>query len=410
MRIFPGLFGLAIACIFAGQAFAACGPNSLGTSRTIKLDASKHRYFVGRERALGLRKKEVILTFDDGPLAGSTSRILKVLKKECVKATFFYVGRMARSHPRLVRRVVAEGHTLAHHTYSHNRLPAYSKRRASQLIDKGISTIQKIAYGEVSSTPRVPFFRYPYLARNKATDRILARKGLIVFDANIDSLDWKTDSADKVHNRIMRRLRQQGRGIILMHDIQNRTAKMLPRLLRSLKKEGYRVVHMVPKGRAVPAADPVVVASLNPSKAAPAQSYEQPELDDFPSEAKMASAVRDANAELGTPPPIVPAAIEPSENEPTLREKSERAGVEVVIRSVGTPDAVALASERQLTPVERAETPQKRTRIKRSKRPVKKRARKTKSFTVRPRSKKRSRKFASAAKKWKLRRSQWILR
>ncbi len=262
MRILSCLIGIGLVLSFPGLVSAKCGPEALGTSRTIMLDPKKHRALTGKEASLGLRHKEVILTFDDGPIAGKTSRILKSLKKECVKATFFYVGTMARAYPKLVRKVVNQGHTLAHHTHSHNRLPNYSSAKASSLIDKGVSRLQKIAYSDPSTTPRTPFFRYPYLARSKRTDRMLAKKGMIAFGANIDSLDWKQKSPKQVHNRIMRRLRKEGRGIILMHDIQSRTAKMLPDLLRSLKSEGYRVVHMVPKLRKTPASKPVVVASL----------------------------------------------------------------------------------------------------------------------------------------------------
>jgi len=241
-----------------------CGPDRLGTSRTIVLDAAKHKYFEGKEPALGLRDKEVILTFDDGPIAGKTSRVLKSLKEECVKATFFYVGKMARAYPKLVRKVISQGHTLAHHTHDHNRLTNYSISRASVLIDQGVSRLQKIAYGDDTSQARTPFFRYPYLARTKSTDQMLADKGMIAFGANIDALDWKPGSPAKVHDRIMRRLRKQGRGIILMHDIQARTAKMLPRLLRSLKDEGYSVVHIVAKGHAKPKAPSLTVASVTP--------------------------------------------------------------------------------------------------------------------------------------------------
>ncbi|MEE9375642.1 MAG: polysaccharide deacetylase family protein [Rhizobiaceae bacterium] len=269
MRILSAFLGFVISCVVTNTAIAACGSEALGTDRVIKIETSKYREIQGNEKSFGLRNKEVILTFDDGPIAGKTSRILTALKKECVKATFFYVGRMAKAYPRLVRRVVADGHTLAHHTDNHNRLPSYSSKNVSRHIDKGISILQTIAYGENSSKPRVPFFRYPYLSRNKATDRVLSRKGLIAFGANIDSLDWKRHSANTVHNRIMRILRRKGKGIILMHDIQGRTAKMLPRLLRTLKKEGYRIVHMVPGGVSVPKWTPTegefVVASLRKS-------------------------------------------------------------------------------------------------------------------------------------------------
>ena len=251
--VFSGLLGLALLCVVSQAAEAACKKGALGTSRTIVIDAAKHRSFDGSDAALGLRSKEVILTFDDGPIAGKTSSILRTLKKECVKATFFYVGKMARAYPNLVRQVVRQGHTLAHHTHNHDRLSDFSMAQASRKIDRGISGLQKIAYGDATSTPRTPFFRYPYFARTDKTDQLLARKGMVAFGANIDSLDWKPSSPKQVHDRIMRRLRKAGKGIILMHDIQTRTAKMLPLLLRSLAAEGYRVVHIVAKQNSKPA-------------------------------------------------------------------------------------------------------------------------------------------------------------
>ncbi len=275
MRILcSALLGLFFTLI-SHTVYAACGPNALGTHRTIEIDARDHKRIIGKERSLGLRDKEVILTFDDGPIAGKTARILKALRKECVKATFFAVAKMAKYQPKLLRRIVRDGHTLAHHTYNHNRLPAYSTRKAEALVDRGINMVEKIAYGKANKTPRVPFFRYPYLSRTNATNRMMARKGLIIFDANIDAADWKRVSANTVHNRIMRRLRSERKGIILMHDIQSRTARMLPRLLRSLKAEGYKVVHVVP--RRAPALKPkptkpkipVVVASAKKEAAKP---------------------------------------------------------------------------------------------------------------------------------------------
>ncbi|MGI9364854.1 MAG: polysaccharide deacetylase family protein [Rhizobiaceae bacterium] len=262
MRIKSCLFGTALLCLVSDFAQAACSADALGTSRTVVLDPTKLSSVSGKESSLGLRNKEVVLTFDDGPVAGNTSRVLTALGKECVKATFFTVGKMARYYPKVIRRIVREGHTLAHHTHDHNRLPNYSKGAASSLIDLGIKQNQKIAYRDDSTVARVPFFRYPYLARSAQTDKILAEKGLIAFGANIDALDWKSDTPQVVHDRIMRKVRQQGRGIILMHDIQTRTAKMLPDLLQSLKSEGYKVVHVAAKPGKPVKTKPLLVASL----------------------------------------------------------------------------------------------------------------------------------------------------
>lgn len=243
--MFAALCGLIVYSI-SSFVFAACGPNAIGTSRTISIDANKHRSFNGDERSLGLRNKEVILTFDDGPIAGKTERVLKTLRKNCVKATFFAVGKMARAYPKIAKKIVRDGHTLAHHTYNHNRLPKYSRATASSHIDRGIKLVEKAAYNTSYNRPKIPFFRFPYLSTNKATRDLLRSKKLVSFGTNIDSLDWKKNSPDRIVNRVMSRLKREKKGIILMHDIHNRTALMLPKLLARLKKGGYKIVHMVP--------------------------------------------------------------------------------------------------------------------------------------------------------------------
>lgn len=244
-NLFVSLIGTVIYLI-ASSAFAACAPNVIGTSRIISIDTNKYRSFNGDERSLGLRDKEVILTFDDGPIAGKTERVLNTLKEHCVKATFFAVGKMARAYPNLAKRIVRDGHTLAHHTYDHNRLPKYSRATASAHIDRGIKLVEKAAYNTSYFPVRIPFFRLPYLSTNKATRDLLREKKLVAFGTNIDSLDWKKNSPDRIVNRVMKRLKKEKKGIILMHDIHNRTTLMLPKLLARLKRGGYKIVHMVP--------------------------------------------------------------------------------------------------------------------------------------------------------------------
>ena len=265
-----------------GPAYAECNGSALGTSRTLALDAAKHRFLTGTEKALALRDKEVILTFDDGPLARTTSRVLNALAKECVKATFFAVGKMAQNHRKLTRRIVRDGHTLAHHTHDHDRLPRFSARRASELVDQGIREVEQAGYGTSGESPRVPFFRFPYLDHDAKSDRVIADRNMIAFGANIDSRDWKKVSASKVHDKIMALLKRERKGIILMHDIQTRTAKMLPRLLRSLKAGGYKVVHIVPsKGHQEkePAGDLIVAAAPTPSPTPRAKPDQLPILE-----------------------------------------------------------------------------------------------------------------------------------
>lgn len=95
----------------------------IGISRTIEIDASTGALFGSvtkqvREASF-LKQKEVVLTFDDGPMPWVTKSILDTLDTFCTKATFFSVGRMALAYPATVREIVARGHTLGSHTFSH---------------------------------------------------------------------------------------------------------------------------------------------------------------------------------------------------------------------------------------------------------------------------------------------------
>ena len=93
----------------------------MGVSRTIVVDPTEHSSWAAMQyrESLPLSDKEVVLTFDDGPLPPYTNRILDTLASECVKATFFMVGRMVRGYPSIVRRIYNEGHTIANHSQNH---------------------------------------------------------------------------------------------------------------------------------------------------------------------------------------------------------------------------------------------------------------------------------------------------
>src|SRR5271170_7937052 len=113
-------FGLLL--LLSGPAAAAeCGPDKLGTSRVVEV-GTQGGLEVGLKtypQTIPLADHEVILTFDDGPAAKTTPEILNALADQCVRATFFEIGRSAEGLPEIARREVLEGHTVAHHTYSH---------------------------------------------------------------------------------------------------------------------------------------------------------------------------------------------------------------------------------------------------------------------------------------------------
>ena len=222
----------------------------MGVSRTITVNSFKAHMGTGPSGGIGLRRGEVVLTFDDGPAGGRTDRILAALRKECVKATFFPVGTMARANPRLLQKVARAGHTIAHHTHSHANLTRLSSGAAGRQIDKGVRSVNA-ALGPYKRRS-TKLFRYPYLARSAKLDRVLKSRGLLPFSAGIMSHDWKGGGSTAWVNRVMSQLARKGSGVILMHDIQGRTAAGLPILLRRLKAGGYRVVHVRGRGSAKP--------------------------------------------------------------------------------------------------------------------------------------------------------------
>ena len=248
---------------------APAAAQCMGVARTITVDPARGSFYNGLERSLGLRDGEVILTFDDGPVPGKTTRILDALRAECTKATFFMAGRMVDAYPAIAQRVRREGHSLASHTYSHNNLAKASSSVVAASISKGEAAIKR-----ATGLGSVPFFRYPYLAKSARTDAIVRSKGLIAFGTNIDSKDYFKVSPDAVRAKTMAQLRKQRKGIVLMHDIHGRTAAMLPALLDQMKAEGFKVVHMVP-GRGRPVADPVLADTVL-AKAAPEKRRDAP--------------------------------------------------------------------------------------------------------------------------------------
>ncbi len=241
---------LLIAAMFAAcssAAAASCPGNAdaLGTERVMTVDVATTPR-VGRKHfpvTLPLAAKEVVLTFDDGPWPGTTDQILDALRKECVKATFFMLGRSAASWPAIAKRVADAGHTVGHHTYSHPLLRFMSEKSAEAEIDRGIAAIEAAAGhpGNVAA-----FFRFPGFASSPALLALAEKRGMVVFGADAWASDWNPMSADQQLRLILERIEASHGGIVLFHDTKKQTAAMLPGFLRALKHRGFRVVHVVP--------------------------------------------------------------------------------------------------------------------------------------------------------------------
>jgi len=223
-------------------------PDALGTERVLAVDANSTPR-LGRKQfahTLPLQRRELVLTFDDGPWPGTTPKILDALKQECVRATFFLLGRNVEAHPELARRAMAEGHSLGHHTFSHPLLARMALARAEAEINRGIAADEFALYGQRRSDPTTPFFRFPGFASNAALlDRLQARH-IVVFGADVWASDWLPMAPARESELILARIERAGGGIVLFHDTKAQTAQMLPAFLRELKRRGFRVVHVVP--------------------------------------------------------------------------------------------------------------------------------------------------------------------
>jgi peptidoglycan/xylan/chitin deacetylase (PgdA/CDA1 family) len=241
------LFGLA-AGIATQPVFAADCPraDALGTSRVLVVDAKAHPLIGSMQyrETLPLNDGEVVLTFDDGPLGKHSEQVLEILAGQCVKATFFMVGRQAQANPEGVRKARDAGHTVATHTLSHPYgMQRLSLDRSKAEIDGGIAQVTT-ALGEGAGIS--PFFRIPGLSRNDGIEEYAKEKGLQVWSADVVADDWHHISAQRVHDLAMQRLTARGKGVLLLHDIQPRTVAALPKILGDLKARGFRIVHVVP--------------------------------------------------------------------------------------------------------------------------------------------------------------------
>jgi peptidoglycan/xylan/chitin deacetylase (PgdA/CDA1 family) len=196
-----------------------------------------------------LHPGEVVLTFDDGPRAGKTNQVLATLDDFGVKATFLMLGSAAQANPRLAQQVAQAGHTVGSHTFSHVDLGTLGRQEALDEIAKGERAVANALAGGGQSLS--PFFRFPYLSQSGFLRTNLMQGGMIVLDVSIDSKDYYKDSPDLVAARTMARLDARGSGVILFHDIHQRTVDMLPRFIAQLENRGYSVVRLVPKNNGI---------------------------------------------------------------------------------------------------------------------------------------------------------------
>jgi chitin deacetylase len=185
---------------------------------------------------LSNKEKVVALTFDDGPWPNYTSQVLEILKKNDIKATFFWIGRMLKQHPEIAKQVVAEGHVVANHTWSHS-YRWMNKATAAREIDDTADLIYK------TTGVKSLYFRPPGgILTNGVADYAKKKNYAVIMWSN-DSIDYRRSPAKRLVNNVMRRINPTE--IVLMHDgggNRSETVKALPEIISRFKKLGYKFV------------------------------------------------------------------------------------------------------------------------------------------------------------------------
>jgi len=184
--------------------------------------------------------KRVALTFDDGPAEPFTEQVLEILRQHQVPATFFVCGKNAEKYPALLRRIVAEGHEVGNHTYSHLFVYFQSRRRMAEEIDRTQAIIERIT----GIRPRI--FRPPYGARWFGLVPTLQERGMHLILWSATGYDWKKDLPG-IARAALQELKPSA--IMLLHDgrdarpaseiDRSRTVSALPAIIAGARQQGY---------------------------------------------------------------------------------------------------------------------------------------------------------------------------
>ncbi len=183
--------------------------------------------------------KQAALTFDDGPDKIATPQVLEILKRHNVKATFFMLGTQVEANPKMVKRIVDEGHVIGNHSWSHPNLA----KNTMQEVKKQINDTQDILEDITGIRPIL--FRPPYGNLTKEQQDVVFDMGLAVVNWSVDTLDWKGVSSEEIVETVHKEIWPGG--IILQHnsggkDNRANTIGALETIITELKEKGYSFV------------------------------------------------------------------------------------------------------------------------------------------------------------------------
>ncbi|MBN23379.1 MAG: hypothetical protein CL678_18985 [Bdellovibrionaceae bacterium] len=187
-----------------------------------------------------LQKKQIAITFDDGPHRRRTPKILDILSDFQVRATFFNVGENIRRYPDLSLQAANDGHSVGTHTDTHPRVIKLPFKDAQfEILNAHESAL--LATGSDTH-----FFRFPYGEKNKQIQNWVREQKFATFFWNMDSLDWKITKVDALYENVIKEIEKFKGGIILFHDIHEQTVRVLPRVLQYLEDNEFETVVFVP--------------------------------------------------------------------------------------------------------------------------------------------------------------------
>ena len=179
-------------------------------------------------------EKNMAISFDDGPAGEKTDRILDILKENQAEAAFFCIGKNISGREAQLNRIVQEGHIIGNHSFSHNRFfDLFSP-------EKMLGELQQMSKSCVAVTGHSPrFFRPPYGVTNPNLKKAIIRGGFISIGWSIRSYDTVIRNETRLLQKILSALKPGA--ILLLHDTQEITVQILPRLLEGIREKGYRV-------------------------------------------------------------------------------------------------------------------------------------------------------------------------
>ena len=196
------------------------------------------RTFTGLPRG----SRQIALTYDDGPNDSHTLRLLEVLARHAVHATFFLIGRYVQQRPEIAREIVQAGHVVGNHTFSHPLLIFKSETEIRRELSRCRTALQD-AIGQHST-----LFRPPFGGRRPAVLRVARELGLEPVMWNLTGYDWNAPPAEVIERRVTSRIR--GGDVILLHDgghkqmgaDRSQTVIATGRMITRYKAEGYEFV------------------------------------------------------------------------------------------------------------------------------------------------------------------------